>query len=81
MCQSLDRDAVKDWIFNQQAAADRIEKERVQFLLALTQQRSLQIYLDLWNQSEGPQPSTPSPLLIRMRQALARKTAKNSLNS
>ena len=49
MRQVLDKQAVKDWLSGQQAAATRTEDERVRFLLTLTPERSLEIYLDLWD--------------------------------
>lgn len=81
MRQVLDKQAVKDWLSGQQAAAARIEDERVRFLLILTPERSLQIYLDLWDQVERAQTAWPSPLLMTIRQALARKAVKESRNS
>ncbi len=78
MRQLLDKQAVKDWVSDQQAAAVRIDDERVRFLLTLTPERSLQIYLDLWDQGERVQTAWPSPLLMAIRQALARKAGKES---
>ena len=81
MRQLLDKQAVKDWLSGQQAAAARIEDERVRFLLAVTPERSLQIYLDLWDQGERAQTAWPSPPLMTIRQALARRAVKESRNS
>ena len=81
MCQVLDKQAAKDWLSGQQAAAARIEDERVRFLLTLTPERSLRIYLDLWDQGERAQTAWPAPLLMAIRHALARKAVKESRNS
>ena len=76
MRQVLDKQAVKDWLSGQQAAAARTEDERVRFLLTLTPERSLQIYLDLWDSGERAQTAWPSPLLMAIRQAFAGKAVK-----
>lgn len=72
MRQALDKQAVKDWLAGQRAAAKRVKTERVRFLLTLTPKLSLQIYLDLWNQVARVQHASPSPLLVAMRRVLAR---------
>jgi len=78
MRQVLDKQAVKDWLSGQQAAATRIKDERVRFLLTLTPERSLQIYLDLWDSGERAQAILPSSLLVMTRQAFARKAVKGA---
>jgi len=80
MRQVLNKQAVKDWLSGQQAAATRTEDERVRFLPTLTPERSLEIYLDLWDSGERVQTALPSPLLMAIRQAFARKAVKESQN-
>jgi len=72
MVPTLDGQVVRDWLAGQRAAAERIAAERVRFLLALTPERSLQTYLELWNLRAGEQLRPLSPLLLAMRRALAR---------
>ena len=67
----LDTKEVREWLSGQRAAAERVRAEHVSFLLSLTQERSLELYLDLASQSSRRK--TPSPLLVAMRQALARR--------
>jgi len=81
MRQVLDKQAVKDWLSGQQAAATRTEDERVRFLLTLTPERSLQIYLDFWDSGERAQTACPSPLVMAIRQTFTRKAVKESQNS
>ncbi|MCS6935953.1 MAG: hypothetical protein NZ610_04825 [Candidatus Bipolaricaulota bacterium] len=71
MATKLDRTLVTRWLEDQQAAAQRIEEERVHFLLNLSPEQALTLYLTL------PYPKDthrmqPSPVLLAMRRALAR---------
>lgn len=68
----LNRQAVKEWLSGQRIAAARIEAERVSFLLSLTPDHALQIYLDLSQYQREEPPKVPSPVLLAMRRALSR---------
>lgn len=72
MPRALDRQAVRDWLSGQRAAAERIAAERVRFLLSLAPERSLQVYLELCGLGAGEPPKAPSPVLLTMRRALSR---------
>ena len=72
MSRALDRQAVRQWLSGQRAAAERIGAEDASFLVALSPQRSLQIYLELWNLSGEKCSRAPSPLLLAVRRALSR---------
>lgn len=72
MPRILDRQAVQAWLSGQRAAAGRIQAERTSFLLSLTPERSLEVYLELWRFSAGDPPKAPSPVLLAMRRALSR---------
>jgi len=72
MSRVLNRDAVKNWLSGQRAAAARIEVERAFFLLSLTPERSRQIYLELYRYGAKEPPRTPSPVLLAIRYALSR---------
>jgi len=67
MSRALDKQAVRQWLSGQRAAAERIEVERAASLASLPPKRSLQIYLELWSLCGGKCSKTPSPLLLAMR--------------
>jgi len=69
---ALDRSAVRAWVAGQQAAEDRLLRERDHFLLHLSPERSLQIYLGFWALRPSWPPTQPSPLLWSMREVIAR---------
>ncbi len=69
---ALDRSAVRAWIAGQRAAEERLLHERVRFLLHLSPERSLQIYLGFWALRPSWPSTQPSPLLWSMREAIAR---------
>ncbi|OGF52695.1 MAG: hypothetical protein A2Z21_03765 [Candidatus Fraserbacteria bacterium RBG_16_55_9] len=75
--RTLDNAAVKRWMKDQQVAQERIEKERVHFLLNLTEEEALRLHLGFmgmeaqYRNTQVGEPS-PSPLLMAMRQALRR---------
>lgn len=71
---TLDRAAVQEWLSDQRAMDERIETERVRFLLALTSEQSLRLYLDCLSSQPATEWHRPaSPLLMAMRRALAKK--------
>lgn len=64
---------VKKWLRGHRVAMQWIERERARFLLQLTPQESLRIYLSLQNSvKDGRNRKEPSPLLWKVRQALER---------
>ena len=64
---------VKKWLRGHRVAMQWIEEERARFLLQLTPQESLRIYLSLQNSvKDGRNRTEPSPLLWKVRQALER---------
>ncbi len=67
--KSFDLSEAKRWIEGQRAASERIRKERVQFLLSLTPEKSLDIYLALWQANYNIR-REPSVVLLRMRECL-----------
>lgn len=67
----VDIGEVRRWVAGQSAAAERIERERVHFLRALTCERALDIYLELW-ESGGATRREPSVLLMSIRRCLER---------
>ncbi|RMF93130.1 MAG: hypothetical protein D6736_02250 [Nitrospinota bacterium] len=71
MSKTLNKQAVARWLVDQQALAERIQAERVAFLLSLTPERSLRIYLGLQDFTSYRR-DVPSPVLVAMRQALCR---------
>lgn len=73
--KSFDLSEAKRWIEGQRAANERIRKERVQFLLFLTPQKSLDIYLALWQVNYNIR-REPSVVLLRMRECLERWKGK-----
>ncbi|MGY4707507.1 hypothetical protein ACVNPS_07145 [Candidatus Bipolaricaulota sp. J31] len=76
MPRALDRQAVRDWLSGQRAAAEHIATERVRFLLSVAPERFLQIYLELCALDAGEPPKSPSPVLFAMRRALSRMEEK-----
>ncbi len=50
---TLDQSAVQEWLSEQRAAASRIEKERVHFLLTLTPERALDLYVHYYRPPEA----------------------------
>ncbi len=72
MGRALDRAAVQRWLRGQRAAARVTEGERVRFLLALTPEESLAVYLSLRRVRPRSGDSGPSPLLTAVRRALAK---------
>ncbi|MCL5284053.1 MAG: hypothetical protein M1330_05025 [Armatimonadetes bacterium] len=71
----LNADAVRKWLEGQEAAQAVIEEERRRWLVNLGEEEALRIYLSLkeipTNEVKGP-----SPVLMSMRQILARKSTK-----
>jgi hypothetical protein len=77
---SLDKEKVKQWLEGQKEAEKIIERERVNFLLSLTPQRSLEIYLSLTG-SGYKNRREPSFLLFQMRHSLHRLAEKTSFQN
>lgn len=73
--KSFDLSEARRWIEGQRAANERIRKERVQFLLSLTPEKSLDIYLALWQANYNIR-REPSTVLLRMRKCLERWAKK-----
>lgn len=73
----LEASDVRRWLEGQEEAARRIRRERVRFLLSLTPQRSLALYLALWEVG-GRDRREPSVVLWKMRRCLARWSDRNS---
>jgi len=63
MAEGLDRQAVRRWLSDQRGAGERIAEERIQALLALTPERSLELYLELSESVPTRRYSGPSPPL------------------
>ncbi len=78
MKQGLDEQAVRRWISDQRAAQERIQGERVRFLLDLTPEKALAVYLSLWASATPVKHERPSPLLMAMRRALAGRTTQDN---
>ncbi len=76
MAKELDKRQVKRWLWDQKVAARRIEEEKTDFLLRLTPEESLRIYLSLPRHDVRENPAEPSPLLWAMRQAMRRLESK-----
>ena len=72
MARILDKEKVRAWLRGQDAAARQIRSERTAFLLSLTPEQALKIYLGLKEVSTSGHPERPSPLTLAMRQAIAR---------
>lgn len=69
----LDREEVRRWLSGQRAAAALVQRERVQHILSLTPTCSLALYLELKRTTPFLEDEKPSPLLWRVRRALARR--------
>ncbi|MEM1673069.1 MAG: hypothetical protein QXT86_13550 [Archaeoglobaceae archaeon] len=65
----------KQWLKGQRVAQEIIKRERVQFLLSLTPEKSLAIYLALWQANYNIR-KEPSFVLLRMRQCVERWAKK-----
>jgi hypothetical protein len=65
---------VKRWLRGQRMGAKKVEEERIHFLLHLTPEESLRIFLSLLpgTARDGRNLTKPSPILWAMRQALRR---------
>jgi len=72
----LNKQDVLNWIKGQKAAEEINRQDRVKFLLKLTPEQSLKIYLQL-NQFGKHEYQYPSPLLVAMRELLKRYTASH----
>jgi len=73
----LDPASVRRWLEGQQAAQEVIEAERYRRLRELDEATALRIYLELRRlPTSGRAPEQPSPLLLAMRQAVARLQAR-----
>ncbi len=71
----LDPSEAKQWVEGQRMAQEIIERERVQFLLSLTLEKSFAIYLALWGTNYNIR-KEPSFVLMRMRQCIKRWAEK-----
>ena len=69
MAQTLDAEEVRKWLEGQREAEKVIHKERVKFLLSLTPEKSLEIYLSL-SRLGYKNRREPSFVLLKMRQCL-----------
>lgn len=65
----FDPSEAKRWLKGQKAAQEIIKRERVKFLLPLTPEKSLDIYLALWQANYNIR-KEPSTVLLRMRKCL-----------
>ncbi|MDD3493283.1 MAG: hypothetical protein PHZ19_07320 [Candidatus Thermoplasmatota archaeon] len=63
---------MREWLSGQRASAKVIQEERVKFLVSLTPDRALEIYLGLATAGQGEPSQRPSPVLLSMRRAVAR---------
>ena len=75
MAQILDAKEIRKWLEGQKEAEKVIRKERVKFLLSLTPEKSLEIYLSLSRLGYKDR-REPSFVLLKMRQCLARWAEK-----
>jgi len=65
---------VRKWLKGQELGARRIERERRAWLANLDAEEALRLYLDLVASAPAATESRePSPLLLAMREALARR--------
>lgn len=71
MQKALNNREVRAWLAGQKAVAERMRTERVSFLISLTPEYSLQIYLELKKLSPGGHSQAPSRLTWAMRRAIA----------
>lgn len=74
MRMKLAETEVKRWLRGQRRGAKKVDEERSHFLLHLTPEESLRIYLSLLpgKARDGGNLTNPSPVLLAMRQALRR---------
>ena len=77
MVQTLDAKEVREWLEGQKEAEKVIRRERVKFLLSLTPEKSLEIYLSLSRLGYKDR-REPSFVLLKMRQYLERLAERNS---
>ncbi|MFO8034078.1 MAG: hypothetical protein R6U88_02795 [Candidatus Bipolaricaulota bacterium] len=80
MKRPLDEQAVRRWISDQRAAQERILSERVRFLLELSPEKALRLYLSLWASTTPAsriKHDRPSPLLLSMRRAMTRAESRH----
>jgi hypothetical protein len=76
MKQPLGAKAVREWLEGQEEAEKVIRRERVKFLLSLTPEKSLELYLSLSRIGYKAR-REPSFVLLKMRQCLERLAEKN----
>jgi hypothetical protein len=77
MKQPLDAKAVREWLEGQEEAEKVIRRERVKFLLSLTPEKSLELYLSLSRIGYKAR-REPSSVLLKMRQCLEKMKEKGS---
>jgi hypothetical protein len=72
--ERVDPREVRKWLKGQELAARRIERERRAWLADLDGETALRLYLDLVASAPAAGESRgPSPLLLAMREAVARR--------
>jgi hypothetical protein len=71
--KQIDKERVKEWLEGEKEAEKIIQRERVNFLLSLTPQRSLEIYLSL---SHSGYKNRSEPSFLKMRKCLKSLTVK-----
>ena len=71
MAQTLDAEEVRKWLEGQRKAEKFIRKEQMKFLLLLTPEKSLEIYLSLSRLGYKDR-CEPSFVLLKMRQCVER---------
>jgi len=69
MAQTFDAEKVRKWLEGQREAEKFIRKEQMKFLLLLTPEKSLEIYLSLSRLGYKDR-REPSFVLLKMRQCL-----------
>ena len=78
MAQILDAKEIRKWLEGQKEAEKVIRKERVKFLLSLTPEKSLEIYLFLSRLGYKDR-REPSFILLKMHQCLERLAERKLL--
>lgn len=73
--KTLDASQVRLWLKGQKEADRRSRRERVRFLLSLTPEQALALYLALW-ETGGRSRREPSALLLRFRHCLQRWSSR-----
>jgi len=73
--KSFDLSEAKRWVEGQKAANEIIKRERVRFLLSLTPEKSIALYLALWQANFNPR-KEPSFVLMKMRQCIEKLAEK-----